>query len=206
MISGVTRVAIESMMRSCQRIFCLRVVIKSPASPAVGVVTKIAIGSKATLVVFILVAARANDRGSLERCSLMAFFAGNDCVPAYQRKTGQFVVESGRLSPTGVLVTFFTSVSELPLMRIVLLVARDTTGCQFVGEKADVTGVAFDFHMRAAQGILCFIVIEFGVFPVSLPVTRFTFGPVAAGVNILNLMTGDASCTDTGVPFAGVAK
>ena len=194
------------MMRSGQRIFCLRVVIKSPASPAVGVVTKTAIGSKATLVVIILVAARASDRGSLERCSLMAFFAGNDCVPAYQRKTGQFVVESGRLSPAGVLVTPFTPGSKLPLMRIVLLVARDATGCQFVGEKADVTGVAFDFQMRAAQGILCFVVIEPRFFPVILPVTRFTFGPVAARVNILNLVACDACCADTGVPLAGVAE
>ena len=150
------------MMRSGQRIFCLRVVIKSPASPAVGVVTKTAIGSKATLVVIILVAVRTSDRGSLVRCSLMAFFAWNDGVPAYQRKASQFVVESCRLSPAGVLVTFFTLDSELPLMRIVLLVARDATGCQFVGKQADMTGVAIDSHMPAAQGILCFVVIELG--------------------------------------------
>ena len=195
------------MMRSGQRIFCLRVVIKSPASPAVGVVTKTAIGSKATLVVIILlVAARASDRGSLERCSLMAFFAGNDCVPAYQRKTGQFVVESTRFSPPGVLVTPFTPVSELLLMRIVLLVARDATGCQFLAKKADVTGVALDLHMRAAQGILCFVVIEPRLFPVILPVTRFTFGPVAVSVNILNFVACDAFCADTGVSLAGVAQ
>ena len=193
-------------MRPGQWIFCLRVVIKSPASPAVGVVTKTAIGSKATLVVIILVAARASDRGSLERCSLMAFFAGNDCVPAYQRKTGQFVVESGRLSPTGVLVTLFTPGSELPLVGIVLLVARDATGCQFVAKKADVTGVAVDLHMRAAQGILCFVMIEPRLFPVILPVTRFTFGPVAVSVNILNFVACDACCADAGVSLAGVAE
>ena len=193
-------------MRSGQRIFCLRVVIKSPASPAVGVVTKTAIGSKATLVVIILVAARANDRSSLVRCSLMAFFARNDGVPAYQRKASQFMVESGCLSPTGVLVTLFTPGSELPLVGIVLLVARDATGCQFVAKKADVTGVALDLHMRAAQGILCFVVIEPRLFPVILPVTRFTFGPIAASVNILNFVACDACCADAGVSLAGVAQ
>jgi hypothetical protein len=136
----------------------------------------------------------------------MAFFARNDRVPAYQRKASQFMVESDRLSPTGVLVTLFTPGSELPLMRIILLVARDATGGQFFAKKADMTGIAFDLHMRAAQGILCFVVIESRLFPVTLPVTRFTFAPVAASVNILNLMTGNASCTDTGVSLAGVTE
>ena len=158
-------------MRPGQRIFCLRVVIKPPASPAVGVVTKTAIGSKATLVMIILVAARANDRGSLERCSLMAFFARNDGVPAYQRKASQFVVEPGCLPPTGVLVTLFTPGSELSPMRIIFLMTGDAGGCQFVAERADVTGIALDLHMRAAQGILCFVVIEPRLFPVILPVT-----------------------------------
>jgi hypothetical protein len=136
----------------------------------------------------------------------MAFLARNDRVSAYQRKASKIVVEASRLSPAGVLVTFFTPGPELPLMRIVLLVTRDACSGQFVAKRAGVAGIAFDFHMRAAQGILCFIVIESGVFPVTLAVTRFTFGPVAAGVNILNLMTGDASCTDTGVPFASMAE
>jgi hypothetical protein len=193
-------------MRTGQRIFCLRVVIKSPASPAVGVVTKIAVGSKTALVVIILVAARASDRGSLERCSLMAFFARNDGVPAYQRKASQFVVEPGYLPPTGVLVTLFTPGSELPLMRIVLLMARDATGGQFLAKKANVTGVTFDFHMGAAQGILCFVVIEPRLFPVILPVTRFTFAPVAARVNILNFVACDACRADTGVSLSGVAE
>ena len=193
-------------MRSGQWIFCLRVVIKSPASPTVGVVTKTAIGCKAAFVMIILMTARTNDRGSLVRSSPMAFLARHDRVPPDQRKASQIVVETGRLSPTGVLVTFFTSVSELPLMRIVLLVARDATGSQFVGKKADVTGIAFDFHMRAAQGILCFVVIESRPFPVILPVTRFTFGPVAASMNILNFVACDACRADTGVSLAGVAE
>jgi hypothetical protein len=193
-------------MRPGQRIFCLRVVIKSPASPAVGVVTKTAVGSKAALVVIILVAACASDRGSLERCSLMTFFARNDGVPSYQWKASQFMVESARLSPTGVLVTLFTPGSELTLMGIVLLMARDATGGQFVAKKADVTGVAIDLHMRAAQGILCFVVIEPRLFPVILPVACFTFGPVAASVNILNFVACDACCADTGISLAGVTE
>ena len=206
MLGGVTHTAIESAMRPSQRIFSLSVMIKSPASPAVGVVTKTAIASQATLVMVILVTARACDGSSFVRRGLMAFLARNDRVSAYQRKASKIVVEASRLSPAGVLVTFFTPGPELPLMRIVLLVTRDACSGQFVAKRADVAGIAFDFHMRAAQGILCFIVIESGVFPVTLAVTRFTFGPVAAGVNILNLMTGDASCTDTGVPFASMAE
>ena len=116
------------------------------------------------------------------------------------------MVETDRLSPARVSVTFFTLDSELSLMRIVLLVARDATGCQFVSKKADMTGVAIDFHMRAAQGILCFVVIEPRLFPVILPVTRFTFGPVAVSVNILNFVACDACCADTGVSLAGVAQ
>src|SRR6516165_5988428 len=193
-------------MRSGQRIFCLRVVIKSPASPTVRVVTKTAIGSKAALVMIILVTARTDDRGSLERSGLMAFLARHDRVPAYQRKTSQIVIETGPLSPAGVLVAFFTLDSKLPLMWIVLLVARDATGCQFVGKKANVTGVAIDFHMRAAQGVLCFVVIEPHLLPVILSVTRFTFGPVAARVNILDFVACDACCADTGVSLAGVAE
>ena len=193
-------------MRSCQRIFCLRVVIKSPASPAVGVVTKTAIASQATLVMVILVAARACDRSSFVRRGLMAFLARNDRVSAYQREASKIVVETSRLSPAGVLVAFFTPGPELPLMRIVLLVTRDACSGQFVAERADMAGIAFDFHMRAAQGILCFIVIESGVFPVTLAVTRFTFGPVAARVNILNFVACDACCADTGVSLAGVAE
>ena len=193
-------------MRSGQRILCLRVVIKSPASPTVGVVAKTAIGSKAALMMIVLVTVRTDDRSSLERCGLMAFLARNDRVPAYQRKASQIVVETGHPSPAGVLVAFFTPGPELPLMRIVLLVARDATGSQFVGKKADVTGVALDLHMRAAQGILCFVVIEPRLFPVILPVTRFTFGPVAVSVNILNFVACDACCADTGVSLAGVAQ
>ena len=154
----------------------------------------------------ILMTARTDDRGSLERGGLMAFLARHDRVPAYQRKTSQIVIETGPLSPAGVLVAFFTLDSKLPLMWIVLLVARDATGCQFLAKKADVTGVALDLHMRAAQGILCFVMIEPRLFPVILPVTCFTFGPIAASVNILNFVACDACCADTGVSLAGVAE
>jgi hypothetical protein len=206
MLSGVTRAAIECAMRSGQRVFCLGVVIKSPASPTVGVVTKTATSPQPALVMIILVATRAGGRGSPERCSQMTFFAWYDRVPAYQRKASQIVVEAGRFSPAGVLVTFFALRAELSPMRIIFLMTGDAGGCQFVAERADVTGIALHLHMRAAQGILCLIVIESRPFPVALPVTSFTFGPVAAGMNVLDLVAGDARCADPGVALAGVTR
>jgi hypothetical protein len=91
-------------------------------------------------------------------------------------------------------------------MGIVLLMARDATGGQFVAKKADVTGVTIDFHVGSAQRILCFVVIEPRLFPVILPVTRFTFAPVAASVNILNFVACDASRADTAVSLAGMTE
>jgi len=141
----------------------------------------------------ILVTTCAHGRGTRERRRLMTFLAWHDCMTADQRKPREIVIETGSLSPAGVLVAFFAPCPKLALMRIVVAVTGNARRRQFtVVKRADVTRIAFDRHVRTAQRILRLVVIEAHLLPIALAVTGFALGAVPAGVDILNLVARNA--------------
>lgn len=188
-----------------KRIFCLGVMIETPASPTIRVVTEGAIGAKAAFVMFVLVAARACDRRILERRRSVALLARYDCVTADQRKSCYVVIECRGSAPACILMALLTTTAELPLMGIILLVAGHARRRELLIEKrADVAGVAFDFYVRASERILRLVMIEAYSLPLALIVTRLAFRAVSAGVDVLYLMTPDAGCGDAAIALAGV--
>ncbi len=79
------------------------------------------------------------------------------------------MVEPGLLSPTIFVVALLAAGTECVLVRIIFLVTRDASRCQFFA--IDVTGVAsitFDGPVRAAKRVFGFIVIEPDILPLRL--------------------------------------
>jgi len=95
----VTRVTIEPLVGSGERVLGLSRMIEAPASPAVGIVAKRAIGPQPTFVKLVLVATSARRACVLERGGAMALLAGHDRMAADQRKARQIVIEADRLVP-----------------------------------------------------------------------------------------------------------
>ncbi len=62
----MARLAQEALVLSAQRILCLSGVIEPPASPAIRIVTRSAIGSEAPLMVSVLMTVRTYHRCLLE--------------------------------------------------------------------------------------------------------------------------------------------
>ena len=188
-LGDVTGLAVEVAVSSSQRIARLRVMVIAPALPTVRVVTKRAVQSQATFMMLVAVAGVAIQRRALKLQRTMAFFASYDGVASDQRKSSDIVIEGCCSTPAGLTVTLLAATSKLALMLVVLLVTRQTGGCQFIAiEIAGMAKVALDLRMRGSQGIFRLVMIEMNRFPLVLVVAGLALGAVASGMNVLNLV------------------
>ena len=185
---------IEPLMCSVERVTCLRIVIETPARPAVRVVAQGAIPRESAFVMGVLVAARTDARRVFERSRAMAFLTGRDRMTADQWKSRDIVIEGHLPAPTRLLVALLAAGTQLGLMGIVLLVAGDAGCCELVAIKvASVTGVAFDLGVLPAQRKLGHsVVTEFHRLPLGRGVAGLALGTVASRMSVLQAMAGDA--------------
>jgi hypothetical protein len=107
-LRGVTGLAIEAAMGSRQRVARLRIVIKTPALPAIRVVTKRAVGSQPAFMMPVAVTGVAIQRRPFELLGTMAFLARHDGMASNQGKAGDIVIK-GRFAPTDLSVTLFAA-------------------------------------------------------------------------------------------------
>ena len=127
-------------------------------------------------------------------------------MQADQRKARQFVIERQVPSPIRIVVASFTSLTQLALVRIVLAMAGDASCCELVAvEISGMAGVAFDLDVCTPQRKFGLVMIEMVCLPLALVMTGFAFAAIAAGMNVLQAMTGDAGGRQVLVEFAGMA-
>lgn len=196
---------------------CLCCVVEAPKRPAVGIVALLARGTEPPLVMGVLVTCIAGSRGTLELLRQMTALARDSRVKTYQGKTGQVVIEVNSLTPALLVVTALAARAQLALMRIVLLVARDAVGLQFVCvEVAGVASAAEHLTVLSTQWKFgCLVVVEANGRPTLRRVAGLAFcavsaamriaKPVAAyagGVNSLPLLSGMAGPASNVLVFA----
>ena len=147
-MAGVT---IEPLMGTIKCVAGLRIVVEAPSHPAIWIVALGAIAGQAPLVMLILVAAGASSWRVLEGGRTVAFLARHNGVAPDEGKARDVMVEGHLPAPAGFLVTLLAAGTQLGLMGIVLLVARDTGCRELVAIKgAGVTAVAFDLGVFPA--------------------------------------------------------
>jgi len=184
----VAGMAVEPGVRAGQRELRLPVVIETPDRPAVGIVTCVAIGSEASLVQGVLMAAGAGARRVLEGFRAMALIAADLRVTADQWKSRQIVVECDRLAPARLFMALLATGAELALVGLILLVTGHALGGQLVAvEITFMTGVALDLRVLAPQRKLGqLVVIEAHGLPFLRGVAGFALGTVPAGMRIID--------------------
>jgi len=192
-------------MGSRQRVARLRIMIITPALPAIRVVTKRTAGPQPAFMMPVAVTGVAIQRRSLELLGAMAFLARYDGMASNQRKPGNIVIK-GRSTPADISVTLFAANAQLALVPIILLVTGHAGGRQSVAvEVPGMARIAPDLGMRALQWKFRPVVVEMNRFPLVLIVAGFAFGAISSGVGILNLVAIHASGADASVAFANMA-
>ena len=193
LVAGMT---IETAMRPIQNVSGFLIVVEAPAGPTVGIVTRCAVAREAAFMMSISMAIHAGARRILERRRAMAFLARHDGVTPDKRESRDIVIECDLLSPTRFFMALFAAISELSLVRIVLLVTRGAVCGDFITIKiAGVTGIAFDLAVLAPQRKFCHtIVVETYRLPFRGCMACLAFGSVSTGVSVLQTMTGHAGC------------
>ena len=137
----------------------------------------------------------------------MTFLAGYDGVTSDQREPGDIMIERCRFPPAGFSVTLLAATSKLALVLVVLLMAGHAGRCQLVAvEIPGMTEIAFDLRMCGSQRVFRLVMIEMDGFPLVLVVTAFALGPVAPGVNVLNLVAIHTQGADTLIALANMAR
>lgn len=206
MLCGMTGVAVQIPMGSRQRILGLLVVIVDPPRPRIRVMAERTVRSDAALVVLVLVALRAGKRRALVGLRQMTLLARHDRMLADQRKTADVVIERGLLAPACVVVTLLATVPQFSFVRVIVPVARQTSGRELVAvEVARMTGVTFHLHVRTSERVLGLAVIKMNGLPFVLIVTGLTFRSVPRGMDVLQLMTGHTGDRETFVLLADMA-
>jgi hypothetical protein len=187
-LRNVAGLAIEAAMGSRQRVARLCIVIKTPALPAIWIVTKRTIRPQPTFMVPVTVAGVAIQRRSLELQGAMAFLARHDGMASDQRKSGDIVIK-GRSTPADLSVTLFAANAQLAFVSIILLVTGHAAGRELVAIKIPgVARIALDLCMRAFQWKFRPVMIEMNRFPLVLIVAGFALGAISSRVNILDLV------------------
>lgn len=200
--------AIEPAMGAIKCIAGLRIVVEAPTRPAVRIVAEHAIAPEATLVVLVLVAARASARRILKLRRPMAVFAWHDRMASDQRETRDIVIEGHFLTPAGFPVALLTSIAELTLVRIVLLMTGHASGRELIAiEIAGMAGIAFYLCVFAAQRKLChFVMVETHRPPFGRSMASLALGAIAAGMGVLQTMAGGTIHRQIFIAFASVAS
>ena len=153
----------------------------------------------------VLVTFLAGERCVLVGRSAMTFFAGNRRMQADQRKARQFVIERQVPPPIRIIVASFAALAQFALMRIVLAMTGDASCSELVAvEISAMAGVAFDLGVCAPQRKFGLVVVEMDCLPLALVMTGFAFGAIAAGVDVLQAVTGDTGGRQVLVELAGM--
>jgi hypothetical protein len=120
----------------------------------------------------------------------MAFLARNDRMFPKQRKTCEVVIERDLLAPRILVMALLAVGPELAFVSVILLVARNTGGCELIAvEIASMAAIAANARMPAAQRELGLPrMIEPDRFPFLGLVAGVAFCPVPAVMNVLKLM------------------
>ena len=183
---------------------CLGCVVEPPKRPAVGIMALLARGAEPSIVMGVLMTCIAGSRGALELLRQMTALARDSGVKTYQGKTGQVVIEVNSFTPALLVVTALAARAELTLMRIVLLVARDAVGLQFVGvEVAGVASAAEHLAVLSAQWKLgCLVVVEANGCPTLRRVAGLAFCAVSAAMRIAEPVATHAGGVNT-LPLLG---
>lgn len=108
-------------------------------------------------------------------------------MAANQRKPRDIVVEYDLPAPASFAVALLAAVAELALMRLILLVARQTGRRQFVSiEIAGMACVAFDFDVGTSKRKLRHLVmVETYGLPLRGGMASLAFDAVATSVCVL---------------------
>lgn len=128
----MARLASDASVRSGEREPRLRVVVKAPPRPAVGVVTERTIGPQAPVMMLVPMTIGTNQRRALELQRSMAFLARHDGMVSDQWESREVVIEGRYPAPTGLAVALFAAAAKLTTVAIVLPVARNASRCQLV--------------------------------------------------------------------------
>ena len=118
LVTGFTH---KIAVRACQWIARLLVVIKTPARPAVRIVTAATSRTKSTLMP-VMVTLFAGKRRVLIGRGSMALLAGDRDMKADQGHPRQIMVEGEFLAPVIFIMTPIAALSQFTLMRILLAV------------------------------------------------------------------------------------
>jgi hypothetical protein len=135
----VAGVALQSLMRTGQRISGLRGMIEAPTRPAIGVVALATIGRQPAFVMGVLMAIGAGPRRVLEARRAMAFLTRDHRMATNQRKARHVMVESDFLAPAGFLVAILALRAELAFVCIIFLMTGHTRHRELVA--VDMPGV-----------------------------------------------------------------
>lgn len=138
----------------------------------------------------------------------MTLFTRHSGVQTDQRELGHVVIERDFLSPTRFIVAGLALRAELAFVRIVALVASDACGGELILIKVTLmAAIAFDGFVRVAQrelGVL--VVIEADGFPFFRRVAGLALLPVAASVDVLQLMAINAGVRQILVALADMTS
>jgi hypothetical protein len=204
----VTSVTMKAGMGTREGVACLSVVIESPARPAVGVVATGAIDSQAACVMSVIVAALARNRGIFKGLRAMAFLACHHGMETDKWEARKVVIEGNFATPPGLVMALLTTATELPFVGVILAVARNACGRQFV--TIEITGVArraFDIHVFTVEwkfGV--FVVIELNRLPGLGGMTGLAIAAVPTSMRVLQAVARYAGPGQVLVALAGVAQ
>ena len=195
-------------MRPRQRITRLRVVIKTPPRPTIGIVAERTIGAEAPLMVLVAVAGGATQRRALERLRAMALLARHDGVAPDQRESRNVVIEGRDAAPIVLAVTSVATIAKLTVVSIVLTVTGYAGRRQLVAiEIAGMAGVALYLRMGASEWkFRRFIMVEVNRGPLVVIMASFALGTVPSAVDVLNLVAIDARRANSLVALAAVTR
>ena len=148
-MAGVT---FQPIVRSRERKSRLFVVIEAPARPSIRIVAVCAVRAEAAGMKHILVASRTIAWRVLEGRGAVAFLAGDGGVQADERKASEIVIERDFLAPTHLVVALAATIAELPLVRVVFLMAARACHRQFgLVDIAFVAGITLDRRVLALE-------------------------------------------------------
>lgn len=186
---------------------CLRCVVEAPKRPAVGIVALLARGAEPSLVMRVLMTCIAGSRRALELLRQMTALTRDSGVKTYQGKTGEVVIEVNSFAPALLVVAALAARAQLTPMSVVLLVARDAIGLEFICvEIAGVAGTAEHLAVFSTQWKFgCLVVVEANGCPTLRRVAGLAFCAVSAAMRIAEPVAAYAGGVNTLPLLSGMA-
>lgn len=184
--------ALEPFMGAVEGEIRLTIVIESPASPAVRIVTILAASAQRPFVhVVDRMTGAARDLLLLEAVVPMAGLAGGHRVQPEQRESSQLVIEGDSARKRILSVAIGTILPEVAAMHVICPMASITVDRELLlGDSPRMAGVAGGLRMGRSQGELGLLgVIESHLVPGRRRVTGSTLRTEASRMHVLVRMT-----------------